>query len=189
MNIKTDFEIDEDLVRLAIAGDRGALGSAFSWCRTPQGHDYWQRQRNGRTPIDVAALKAMLGEPDRLALDGEAQCCICGKTGLSTKEGDGGTECQLHDGRWTCCEECYDVACALIGMLGQPNRMAVLERALGYAIEALAKDAARFKHAIDATHIEKTGNGIAMHREWLISCATETRATLARLKQIAEGNQ
>jgi hypothetical protein len=35
---------------------------------------------------------------------------MCGKTGLSTVEGDGGTECQLSDKRWTCSEDCYDRA-------------------------------------------------------------------------------
>jgi len=39
-----------------------------------------------------------------------AQCCMCGKTGLSTVEGDGGTECQLEDGRWTCSLACWDKA-------------------------------------------------------------------------------
>ncbi|MEZ2220715.1 hypothetical protein [Rhizobium sp. RCC_161_2] len=38
------------------------------------------------------------------------QCCMCGKTDLSTVEGDGGTECQLSDKRWTCSEDCYDRA-------------------------------------------------------------------------------
>ena len=39
-----------------------------------------------------------------------AQCCMCGKKGLSTVEGDGGTECELPDGRWTCSRECWDRA-------------------------------------------------------------------------------
>lgn len=38
------------------------------------------------------------------------QCCMCGKKGLSTIEGDGGTECQLEDGRWTCSEPCFEKA-------------------------------------------------------------------------------
>ncbi|MDI6837830.1 MAG: hypothetical protein QMD99_19250 [Rhizobiaceae bacterium] len=38
------------------------------------------------------------------------QCCMCGKTGLSTKEGDGGAECELNDGRWVCSAECWDKA-------------------------------------------------------------------------------
>lgn len=42
-----------------------------------------------------------------LSATGEAQCCMCGKTGLSTVEGDGGPECQLNDGRWTCSADCY----------------------------------------------------------------------------------
>lgn len=38
------------------------------------------------------------------------QCCMCGKTGLSTTEGDGGQECELSDGRWVCSGECWDRA-------------------------------------------------------------------------------
>jgi hypothetical protein len=38
-----------------------------------------------------------------------AQCCMCGKKGLSTEE-DGGPECELSDGRWVCSSDCYDVA-------------------------------------------------------------------------------
>jgi len=32
---------------------------------------------------------------------------MCGKKDLSTIEGDGGTECELSDGRWTCGIDCY----------------------------------------------------------------------------------
>ena len=39
----------------------------------------------------------------------DAQCCMCGKRGLSTAE-DGGPECELDDGRWVCSRECYDHA-------------------------------------------------------------------------------
>lgn len=38
------------------------------------------------------------------------QCCMCGKKGLSTVEGDGGSECELSDGRWVCSAECWDKA-------------------------------------------------------------------------------
>ena len=38
------------------------------------------------------------------------QCCMCGKLDLSTVEDDGGTECELHDGRWVCSSDCYDRA-------------------------------------------------------------------------------
>lgn len=38
------------------------------------------------------------------------QCCMCGKKGLSTVEGDGGSECELDDGRWVCSAECWDRA-------------------------------------------------------------------------------
>ncbi len=39
----------------------------------------------------------------------EGQCCMCGKKGISTAE-DGGPECQLSDGRWTCSRDCYERA-------------------------------------------------------------------------------
>lgn len=40
----------------------------------------------------------------------QPQCCTCGKKGLSIVEGDGGSECQLSDGRWTCSQECWERA-------------------------------------------------------------------------------
>jgi len=40
-----------------------------------------------------------------------AQCCMCGKGGLSTAE-DGGPECELHDGRWVCSRDCWETASA-----------------------------------------------------------------------------
>ena len=39
----------------------------------------------------------------------DAQCCMCGKRGLSTAE-DGGPECELADGRWVCSRGCYERA-------------------------------------------------------------------------------
>ena len=45
-----------------------------------------------------------------------AQCCMCGKTDLSTAE-DGGPECELHDGRWVCSSECWDIAASIIDRL------------------------------------------------------------------------
>ena len=51
-----------------------------------------------------------LAAPDALVEAAKAQCCMCGKTGLSTVEGDGGTECQLTDGRWTCSSDCWERA-------------------------------------------------------------------------------
>lgn len=53
--------------------------------------------------IALAALAAHDAAPR------DAQCCMCGKKGLSTAE-DGGPECELTDGRWTCSRECYDRA-------------------------------------------------------------------------------
>lgn len=45
------------------------------------------------------------------ARDQDLQCCQCGATGLSSDE-DGGPECQLTDGRWTCSSLCYERAIA-----------------------------------------------------------------------------
>jgi len=45
-----------------------------------------------------------------MAAPAETKCCVCGKAGLSTVEGDGGTECELADGRWTCSFECWERA-------------------------------------------------------------------------------
>lgn len=58
---------------------------------------------------EVQRLRAerdwLRAERDRL----RTQCCMCGKTGLSTIE-DGGPECELDDGRWVCSVDCYDRA-------------------------------------------------------------------------------
>ena len=48
------------------------------------------------------------------------QCCMCGKTGLSTAE-DGGQGCELHDGRWVCSSECWDIAVSVIDRLLAPR--------------------------------------------------------------------
>lgn len=37
-------------------------------------------------------------------------CAMCGKTGLSTNEDDGGTESELEDGRWVCSFDCWERA-------------------------------------------------------------------------------
>ena len=50
-------------------------------------------------------VKRLRAERDSL----QVQCCMCGKTGLSTIE-DGGPECELDDGRWVCSVKCYDRA-------------------------------------------------------------------------------
>lgn len=42
----------------------------------------------------------------------QAQCCMCGKKGLSTAE-DGGPECELSDGRWTCSSACWEMTADL----------------------------------------------------------------------------
>lgn len=62
--------------------------------------------RDGMTYIPAPPLAAIDAQPGQ-------QCCMCGKIGLSTEE-DGGAECELHDGRWTCSRKCYDTACSLM---------------------------------------------------------------------------
>lgn len=41
---------------------------------------------------------------------GGVECCVCGKKNLSTVERDGGSECELNDGRWVCSLVCWDHA-------------------------------------------------------------------------------
>lgn len=53
---------DAEALKRAIAGYRDGLLYAFVWCESPQGYDYWDRQHEGETPLDVEALKAMLAE-------------------------------------------------------------------------------------------------------------------------------
>lgn len=57
----------------------------------------------------------------------KAQCCMCGKKGLSTAE-DGGPEAELHDGRWVCSLACYDKVPAAApgpGILDTPEGKAI----------------------------------------------------------------
>jgi hypothetical protein len=77
----------------------------------------YRREAGGPTLAErVAAIAYRLADAmlqareARAALASAPQCCMCGKTGLSTVEGDGGSECQLSDGRWTCSFECWERA-------------------------------------------------------------------------------
>lgn len=63
---------------------------------------------NTETDEWSAPFRVYAHPPEQPAID-RAQCCMCGKTGLSTAE-DGGPECELSDGRWVCTAECYDRA-------------------------------------------------------------------------------
>ena len=62
----------------------------------------------GSSPVDyhIATIINAVLSGDLIPV----QCCMCGKTGISIREGDGGPECQLDDGRWTCSRECWDRA-------------------------------------------------------------------------------
>lgn len=71
----------------------------------------------GHPPLPDTSAEASYPTADGEAL---AQCCMCGKTGLSTAE-DGGQECELHDGRWVCSSECWDIAVSVIDRLLAPR--------------------------------------------------------------------
>ena len=61
----------------------------------------------------ISYTRTDIARADRAAPEGQVQCCMCGRKDLSTIEGDGGEECQLWDGRWTCSRGCYDKACMI----------------------------------------------------------------------------
>ena len=60
-------------------------------------------------PDIFAATYEPASQPAQPLTVRDTQCCMCGKLGLSTDE-DGGTECELSDGRWVCSRGCYDRA-------------------------------------------------------------------------------
>lgn len=69
--------------------------------------------------IAVAGLEAALSGRIMSAIEpAGTQCCMCGKKGLSTVEGDGGTECELEDGRWVCGWDCWHRAVEPAGFVG-----------------------------------------------------------------------
>ena len=78
--------------------------------------------------------------PDTPADGALAQCCMCGKTGLSTAE-DGGPECELHDGRWVCSSECWDIAVSIIDrLIPRPADGEALPEAIAELRRAKAED-------------------------------------------------
>lgn len=95
-----------------------------------------------------AIVDALRRAADRLA---SPQCCMCGKLGLSTTEGDGGTECQLTDGRWTCSADCWERAVEpdpdaltvayLAGAAEKPDALAAARRAGAEEVRAAAAEA------------------------------------------------
>ncbi|MGN7710811.1 hypothetical protein [Agrobacterium radiobacter] len=91
-----DFKLEDDRCE----GEHGSEGSVHWIARFPAG--------------EMTALRNFLNGQDFPAppapSSARPQCCMCGKKGLSTVEGDGGTECELSDGRWVCSSECYDRA-------------------------------------------------------------------------------
>lgn len=99
----TDEMVDliREAVRFAVqaAGDGFCAAESFLFnYSTASGDEDWETLADR---VSAALRAAPAAEP---------QCCMCGKTGLSTVEGDGGSECQLSDGRWTCSFECWERA-------------------------------------------------------------------------------
>ncbi|MBS0258325.1 MAG: hypothetical protein JSR13_11505 [Proteobacteria bacterium] len=91
-----DFKLEDDRCE----GEHGPEGSVHWIARFPAG--------------EMTALRDFLNGQDFPAppapSSAPTQCCMCGKKGLSTAEGDGGTECELSDGRWVCSAECWSRA-------------------------------------------------------------------------------
>jgi hypothetical protein len=74
------------------------------------------------TPLDVEthdqriALKQLYRDLAEPAAPAVTICCECGRR-VETEE-DGGPETQLRDGRWVCCEGCWDKA---VGSVDAPT--------------------------------------------------------------------
>lgn len=92
------MKVDKEMVQRAIDGDRGALSRAFVWLDTDQGGQYWSDQYNGRKPIDVDALRAML-KPAQIIEEGKTYTskngveweCVFVRDGKAWMMNDGGT--------------------------------------------------------------------------------------------------
>jgi hypothetical protein len=61
-------------------------------------------------PLVAAILRPTLDLSALPSSEEDLQCCMCGKLGLDATEGNGGTECELADGRWVCSLACYERA-------------------------------------------------------------------------------
>jgi len=93
--------------------------------------------------LALNTLRVKSEEAERLrALVEEAkpQCCMCGKKGLSTVEGDGGTECELSDGRWVCSAECWDRATECKAPVSADEVKSVLEPFASVEVNELYDD-------------------------------------------------
>lgn len=111
---------------------------------------------------------------------GEAQCCMCGKTGLSVVE-DGGPECELHDGRWVCGSDCWEMAARILAALeptppddvsgGEIKRLR--EEVAGY--REWGEDVKRLTRQLDVEMHGEEGAAKQASLCDLIGCATELR--------------
>jgi len=151
-----DFKLEDDRCE----GEHGSEGSVHWIARFPAG--------------EMTALRNFLNGQDFPAppapSSARPQCCMCGKKGLSTVEGDGGTECELSDGRWVCSSECYDRA---------------VEPAPSVAVKALA-DA--YKAGFDASSQGYNGEVFPEYEadnEWLAQRDSDLSALSAQVQDVA----
>lgn len=88
------------------------------------------------------------------------QCCMCGKTGLSTAD-DGGPECELSDGRWVCSSDCWETASLIVGA-APVSAVDVSETAEAVAARIIAAwnsaDHRSFPDAADGRHMPPMGD-------------------------------
>jgi len=104
-------------------GDQAVAGAAGPFRANPEDWTEDYAYENGNYMcLCVTCGKQFFGHKRRVTcrvcakpepVAGAAQCCMCGKRGLSTAD-DGGPECELHDGRWVCSSDCYDVALGIM---------------------------------------------------------------------------
>ncbi|WP_416065388.1 hypothetical protein ACK9YZ_01170 [Rhizobium sp. ZK1] len=135
----------ELLVALSrLAGNRQSDGTSSTVSREDR-----ETIINGCHDLMIAARQA---PPNQLI---GPQCCMCGKKNLSTAEGDGGTECELADGRWVCSAECWDRAVSPAEHVMVPDVRAlaveIVDGVRGYTYEFSSHPSA---HAADYDLIE-----------------------------------
>ena len=152
--------------------DNGAVwnvATAHVCCGHPVDGSAANARRIAALPDLEAAYLDLYDEVQRLRAERDAlqaQCCMCGKTGLSTIE-DGGPECELDDGRWVCSVKCYDRAAShpLAAEAERDRLRAVLDDALV---------ACRIVDAVARAGHEKIGD-LVLH---MLSAVEPARAAL-----------
>lgn len=115
-------------------------------------------------------VKSLLDTVSRVAIEAPAQkpvaqCCMCGKGGVSTAE-DGTPGCELPDGRWVCSGECWDRAASWpVPDQTQPDALALVAAAYRDAEDKARYDYRDWDNATpiecDATACEYVADAIS----------------------------